>query len=190
MQAGVKRSRRVARLPIRQLAFDDPRLRAVADYLLHHISDSPRLSYRKAAGIAAYCPEHFSRMFHERTGVRFVDWQCAVRMEHAKPKLLLDRMQLGAVGRAVGYQHLSTFGRVFKRYEGVTPLRFRAFGRAHPEMRTMLTSASWPKLVFSVVALNEVQPCFAPLLTAIADRLGATDLDARRAKDQQASKTS
>lgn len=163
-------SKEVTRLAINPRAFFDPRVRVVADYVREHISDSRRLSLAEAARLANVSPAHFCRVFHERTGVSFSEWQCAYRMEYAK-SLILDRwMQVGAVGAAVGYDQASTFGRVFRRYHGVSPRRIRPFAAAYPDLVDALRAGN-ARLVLRVGPLAWRNSTALPALELLAQRL-------------------
>ena len=152
-------------------AIMDPRVRAVAEFVREHISDSRRLSLIDAARLANVSPEHFCRVFRARTGLSFTEWQCAFRMEHAKC-LILDRwIPLAVVAVAVGYDHAATFTRVFKRYEGVSPKELRPFANTYPELADALRSAN-ARIVFRVGPLAWRNRPVLSLLEILADRLG------------------
>lgn len=161
----------MARLFPREAGFQDERLRLVEEYLWVHLSDPDRLSLSQAARIANVSAGHFCRLFREQVGVPFHDWQCKVRTEEAKRLVLSSRQPIDAVGRAVGYHEPSTFGRVFQRYEGITPRGLRSFSKAYPELGPALLSARWPKFVIEVVALSRTYPGITSLLNLVAMRL-------------------
>lgn len=141
------RSERGARPPIpvrvqvrRELkrdAFEDPRLRAVADTVYKAIGKSVRVSLREAAHVARYSPTHFSQCFHDSAGVRFSTWEFALRMEHAENLLLRKpRMQVDAVANKVGYHDTSAFSRAFKRYAGINCRQLRRLAKICPTLAT------------------------------------------------------
>lgn len=68
---------------------------------------------------------YLSRTFHERTGMRYIDYVTSVRIEQAK-KLLLARKKLpiAKIAEEVGYQNTKHFMVVFKKYTGMTPKEF------------------------------------------------------------------
>jgi AraC-like DNA-binding protein len=159
----------VTRPAINPRAFLDPRVRVVADYLRDHISDPRRLSLAEASRLANVSPEHFCRVFHARAGVSFSQWQCSYRMAHAK-ELILDRWtQLGTVAAAVGYDHASTFGRVFKRYEGVSPRQLRPFVTAYPDLVDALRAGN-ARLVFRIGPLAWQNSTSLGVLALLAQR--------------------
>lgn len=158
---------------LKQSAFDDPRLKAIAVYLDAHLSSSERLSLVLAARIASLRPETLCRYFHERTGVAFHDWQCALRTERAAQLILKGhaRLQIRAVGMQVGYENKCTFSRVFKRYEGVGPAEFRTLVRAQPTLRATLQHGRLRRFFFLIDALSKNEPWLSPSLTRLAERL-------------------
>jgi AraC-like DNA-binding protein len=161
-------------------AIVDPRVRTVTRFVREHLSDPHRLSLVDAARLTNVSPEHFCRIFRARTGVSFADWQGAYRMEHAKG-LILDRwMPIGIAGMAVGYDHASTFVRVFKRYEGVKPKELRPFANTYPDLVGALRSCN-ARLVFRVAPLAGRDSPAVAMLERLAQWLrGYTVHSARR----------
>lgn len=162
----------MARSQINDSAFDDPRLRAVADYVRRHLADSARLSLRDAARIANLCPEYFCRLFHDRVGVAFVAWQCAVRMERARQLIVSEQSRsTAAVGLRVGYENPTTFGRLFKRHHGVTPGRLRKLMRTSPALRPVLSTSVRLCLALKLCEWGVGNRLTLRLLSSLAQRL-------------------
>lgn len=76
----------------------------------------------KVAGLNA---PYFCRMFKRVTGIKFTDWNARVRVDEAKRLLGLIDMPITVVGASVGYPDLTSFERVFKRYESMSPREYR-----------------------------------------------------------------
>jgi AraC-like DNA-binding protein len=153
------------RAPINHSAFDDPRLSAVAKFVEQSIACGKRVSLTEAARVACLCPQHFSTLFRERVGICFSAWQGRVRTQRAK--LLLTQkswMQLAAVARAVGYDDLSTFGRVFRRCEALAPQQFRWLVREFPQLRGTLVSTGLSAFAYRTVMISRQSEGFASLL--------------------------
>ncbi len=72
--------------------------------------------------------KYVSRLFAEKTGVHITDYVEGVRI--AKARELLDRttLKVAEVGRAVGIPDRTTFARVFRKREGVSPRQYRRRG--------------------------------------------------------------
>lgn len=89
------------------------------------------------AAIAAYLglhPTYLSTAFKEKTGVRLLDYIMRFRIRKAKEILNQDqRSSVEEIANRVGYDNLRTFVRVFKKYEGVTPVQYRSVARSISE---------------------------------------------------------
>ena len=67
-----------------------------------------------------------SRVFKEETGTAFHDYRNAVRIGKARQLLLHEDLRITDVASAVGFDDQSYFTKVFRRFTGMTPLRYRA----------------------------------------------------------------
>lgn len=74
-------------------------------------------------------PQYFSRYFKNSTGMNFVDYLSLVRVREAKKMLLTTEFSIAEVSLKMGYIDPSYFSKVFMKYEGVTPNKFRYFHR-------------------------------------------------------------
>lgn len=70
---------------------------------------------------------YLSRIFTENFGDSLSSYINKVRLQHAKGMIGSDQT-LEAIAKAVGYCNLRTFMRVFKKYEGITPGKYRKLG--------------------------------------------------------------
>jgi transcriptional regulator GlxA family with amidase domain len=68
---------------------------------------------------------HFVRRFHKEVGVTPVEYLNRFRIEQAKRLLLHSEKPVAQIGAMVGVPNPTHFGRLFRRYVGVMPLRFR-----------------------------------------------------------------
>jgi AraC-like DNA-binding protein len=164
------------RRSVDQSAFDDPRFGAVAKFVERSIADGRRVSLAEAARVACLCPQHFSTLFRERVGICFSVWQAHLCTRYAK-KLLAQKswMQLAAVARAVGYDDLSTFGRLFKRCEALTPQQFRWLVREFPQLRPTLMSTGLLAFAYRIVMVSRQSTEFASLLRCLTEQIAASD---------------
>jgi YesN/AraC family two-component response regulator len=78
----------------------------------------------------AVSPNHLSKLFKQSTGVNFVDYLIAVRMQEAKRLLLANQATVNQIAEQVGYTNVTSFMRSFKKYSGMTPSEFRQAERA------------------------------------------------------------
>lgn len=67
-------------------------------------------------------PTYFSKLFHEKTGQKYIDFVTEVRIENAK-KLIRAYPDLSVrqVAEAVGYTSVRHFSKTFQKYTGVLP---------------------------------------------------------------------
>ncbi|TBL75702.1 helix-turn-helix domain-containing protein [Paenibacillus thalictri] len=69
-------------------------------------------------------PFSLSRIFKQLTGVNFIEYLTQVRLDHSKRLLAETDAKINEIAERVGYQP-TYFNRIFKKYEGVTPSRYR-----------------------------------------------------------------
>lgn len=68
---------------------------------------------------------YLSKLFKEQTGEGLLDYINKIRIDRAKITLKQPDSQIVDVAEAVGYSHVNTFIRTFKKYEGITPGKFK-----------------------------------------------------------------
>ena len=71
-------------------------------------------------------PSYLSENFKQVTGIKFVDYVAHARFKNACDLLQNSRLRISEIAFAVGFQSLSQFNRVFKRFSGESPTQFRA----------------------------------------------------------------
>ncbi len=84
-----------------------------------------RITLEDAAACVYLSPAYFSRVFKEEMGCNFNAYVNAVRVEAAKKLLMNDRIALVDVSTMAGFEGQSYFSKVFKKFAGVTPGRYR-----------------------------------------------------------------
>ncbi|RCW40283.1 response regulator [Paenibacillus prosopidis] len=90
---------------VRSNYYRDISLKSVSEYI--HVSDS-----------------YLSRLFSS-TGETFISYLRKIRIEKAKELLKKDSLTIQEVSEAVGYANQEHFSRIFKKYTGYSPNRFR-----------------------------------------------------------------
>lgn len=68
---------------------------------------------------------YMSTLFKERTGQKFVDYLNQVRIEKAKELLSTTDKKMYQIAKAVGYDNVKYFFRIFKKREKMTPEEYR-----------------------------------------------------------------
>ncbi|TVY07182.1 helix-turn-helix domain-containing protein [Paenibacillus cremeus] len=70
--------------------------------------------------------KYVSRFFKERFGINFLDFLNQYRIMRAKELLIRDpQLRINQIANQVGIGNVNTFISVFKKYEGVTPGKYR-----------------------------------------------------------------
>jgi len=92
------------------------------------------LSLPRVAKAVNIHPNYLSERFKQVTGMNFVDYVARTRFEKACKLLRHGSLRISDVAFAAGFQSLSQFNRVFKRFSGKSPTQYRAakgIGRRH-----------------------------------------------------------
>lgn len=90
-----------------------------------HLLSDPAMSQEELCRYLGFSSSHFSAIFKEKTGKKFVDYRTQIRMESAKQKLCIPSKTVTQVAAEVGYSDYSHFSSVFRKYYGKTPAQFR-----------------------------------------------------------------
>lgn len=83
------------------------------------------LSLGKVARVANTSTNYFSEKFREATGMNFVTYVARTRFEKAATLLREADLRVSEIAFAVGFQSLSQFNRVFKKFAGQSPTEYR-----------------------------------------------------------------
>ena len=93
------------------------------------------LSLGKVAKAAHTSANYFSEKFKEATGLNFVKYVARARFEKAASLLDEADLRVSEIAFATGFQSLSQFNRVFKKFSGKSPTEYRAAARAKQKRR-------------------------------------------------------
>lgn len=101
--------------------------RSIVQYAVHHIRSMPpaELSTQAIADALSISTGHLSRVFHQETGKKLVDYLQEVRMKHAARLLDQGELTNEQICEAVGYSRLQYFSAKFKDYYGLTLNEYR-----------------------------------------------------------------
>lgn len=84
-----------------------------------------KVTLEETAGHVGLSPSYFSRVFREEMGETFNSYLSALRVSKAKAMLLTTNASIVEICDRCGFDDQSYFTKVFKKYTGVTPGRFR-----------------------------------------------------------------
>lgn len=74
-------------------------------------------------------PNYLSNLCKKKTGQNFNAYLSTLRINHAKQLLAFYDHPVGTIGSLCGFDDTSYFCAIFKRYAGLSPLKFRAQSR-------------------------------------------------------------
>ncbi|PYI53987.1 AraC family transcriptional regulator [Paenibacillus flagellatus] len=105
-------------------------IRDVRSYIEREYAN-PDLSLDHLCGLFGLNGKYLSRLFKEAFGEKLIDFVVGVRIGQSKRLLEETSMPLQEVARAVGYAHVISFIRAFKKVTGTTPGEYRKpFGKS------------------------------------------------------------
>ena len=87
------------------------------------------LSLRRVAKEVNIHPNYLSERFKQVTGMNFVEYVARTRFQKACKLLRDGSVPISEIAFAAGFQSLSQFNRVFKKFCGKSPTQFRAAKR-------------------------------------------------------------
>ncbi|CAN7396564.1 helix-turn-helix domain-containing protein [Paenibacillus sp. LjRoot153] len=70
-------------------------------------------------------PSYLSKQFKAQTGDALLDFISRTRLEEAKKLLSEQSLSIMEIARKVGYADINTFNRTFKKFEGITPGKYK-----------------------------------------------------------------
>lgn len=89
------------------------------------------LSVQFLAARADLSIQYFSKRFKEFTGYSVLEYITKVRMESARDMLVLNyHMDIADIAEQTGYGNSAYFSKVFKKYYGVSPARYRDYQKS------------------------------------------------------------
>jgi AraC family transcriptional regulator len=94
----------------------------VLDYIGDNLADD--LSLSELAAVAGMSPHYFAEMFRKSTGHAPHRYVLLQRIERAKLGLCDTRCSVLEVGLDAGFQNLSHFARMFRKFVGTSPSGF------------------------------------------------------------------
>ena len=71
-------------------------------------------------------PYYFGKLFKQSTGLTVHEYVTKRRVQRAIDLLKRERVDISGVGAAIGIPDQSQFTRLFHKYTGITPRRYRA----------------------------------------------------------------
>lgn len=108
------------------VAVDSSIIKMAKDYIEAHLEE--KLSVRQIAEQMHYSPSYFSQMFRQSVKMPPYEYLLSRRIERAKELLLQTNFPLEIVAARSGFQETTHFIYTFKKFTGLSPLKFRKMG--------------------------------------------------------------
>ncbi|MBE6329488.1 MAG: helix-turn-helix domain-containing protein [Paludibacteraceae bacterium] len=102
---------------------DSRRVHLIQNYINAHFQEEIRLEH--LAQMVDMNTTAFSRFFKQRTGKSLSDYIISIRLGHAARLLLETNQSISEISYACGFNNLSNFNRLFKKYRNCTPKEFK-----------------------------------------------------------------
>jgi AraC-like DNA-binding protein len=96
-------------------------------YIEEHSGEE--LSLTKVAKLVNMNANYLSENFKQVTGINFVEYVARTRFANAGNLLRNPNLSISEIAFAAGFQSLSQFNRVFRRFSDKSPTQFRAANR-------------------------------------------------------------
>ncbi len=97
-------------------------IKKATEYIGEHYAES--ISLEDVANHVHISPPYLSRLFPKITKIKYADYVNMVRVEESK-KLLRSNYSLADIAQQVGFSDQSYYTKVFKKYNNISPGRFR-----------------------------------------------------------------
>ena len=107
---------------------DSKRVQLAYQFILSHFKD-PNLKIRDVAFLVNMSESSFSHYFKKNTNRSYTRFLIDIRIGYACKLLINTDQSVGEIGFDSGFNNITNFNRLFKKYRGCTPLEYRAHYR-------------------------------------------------------------
>jgi len=111
-------------LMIRSSSAEPPAAAKARAFISEHLGEP--LSLEQVARAANMSAFYFCKVFKAATGLTFTHYVARARIERTKQMLLNPHTRISEAAYEAGFQSLSQFNRVFRRFAGESPTNYRA----------------------------------------------------------------
>ncbi|TVY10827.1 helix-turn-helix domain-containing protein [Paenibacillus cremeus] len=115
----------------RQQSMQQSRMTALSDLaervtgFIHEQYNDPNLNISMIGNYFDMKPTYLSKLFKDQTGEGLLDSINKIRIERAKHLIADSKKNITDVAGCVGFNDVNAFIRTFKKYEGITPGKFK-----------------------------------------------------------------
>lgn len=89
------------------------------------IKDNPAISFAELFESIPYSQRHFSEAFKNKTGINLVAYRQRARIDRARKLLVESDLDLESICEAIGYTSVESFIKIFRSFNGCSPLLYR-----------------------------------------------------------------
>lgn len=114
----------IERTAIRESGKSNSLIATIIQYIEDHYQRD--LYLEKISDQMGVSAKYISKVFHEKTGVNLSGYISRYRISKAKELLLETNLPINVISERVGIYSRTTFIRLFKKYEGITPHEYRS----------------------------------------------------------------
>lgn len=108
---------------------NDDGINKIKHYIEQHYADD--INLQKMSEIFSYNITYLGQKFKAETGITITRYIDNIRIEKAKFLLMNNKIKVYEVAKKVGYPHMDSFYKKFKKYEGMSA---REYQRAHQKI--------------------------------------------------------
>jgi len=116
--------------------------REIIDKLDRYVTENldKDLSLPRLADIVHLSPHYLSRIYHAVKGYPLTDYIAELKIGTAKRLLASQDMKAQEVGRMIGFEDMSYFGRFFKKHTGMTPGEYKEAAKSGKSAKGIFSS--------------------------------------------------
>jgi len=103
---------------------ESPVVAKAKHYIREHYAEDISLS--RVSRVVNTSLFHLCKLFRKSTSLTFTEFLSRTRIEEAKALLLHRNLRVSEIGFAVGFQSLTHFNRMFKKFEMLSPTSYRS----------------------------------------------------------------
>lgn len=101
----------------------NPAIEAIYRYVDEHYQDD--ISLKKLGDDLHFNPAYLGQLFKQQSGILFLDYLCAYRIDKAKNLLATSVYRSGDIAKMVGFRNPNYFANVFHKLTGLYPTVYR-----------------------------------------------------------------
>lgn len=102
-----------------------PEVLQICDYIQNNYSE--KITLNSIADQAGFSKYYISRLFKQYTGVTIIDYLIKIRLDKAKELLVKGEYNIKQISYMVGYSDPNYFTWSFKKYLGISPVKYKYF---------------------------------------------------------------